>query len=762
MRLTLRTLLAYRDDILEPAEAKEIGEKIHVSSFASSLVERINDVLRRRRIGAPDVSGPGSQPDANVVAEYLDNLLSPEEITEFERICLGSDEYLAEVAATHQVLTLVLGESIEIPSRLRERIYALGAVAPPPDLAEENGKAEPIPKISGVKAVVADRNVSSSTWDDFAARLPDQLRRKPAWKRSLPYILGALILVGWGYMMVTDYITTRDDVAPQTAGATEEDVAAEGRHHAQGDQRAQSGTRANGSELPVAANRDPGGRSEPSHGRTDRSSADAQRATPSPITPPPMGRAAEEPIDVLIQGEADLVESSPPPPSEPRIADAESGPQRLPDGPSADADPESTRDALAAVEAADPAPAADSLEPPQALPKPPPLLPDSYEVQYVNADGAFLHHDAEAEQWSVMPRRSLIFVGEEIASPEPFDSRLTVSDDTLVVEVILRGGTRLRLLEPTVESRLGFEIDQGRVLIVRRESEAARPLPLRLKIRNDQWLCEFSEPQTVIGVEVVPVPPSGVEDMTGRSEYTGGITLAAGSARLTDTATGQAFELHPEQGSLAFSAHPDAPGIAAEATLSRPDWMLEGAATAPLVRQTATRYEREFLPDQPISQSIRPVVKDRQPRISELATKTLALTGSLPGLIDALSASHEESRIAAIEGIRSWLPRDEQNGRQLQSELENRFREEDAAALYRLLWGYSPSDARNAFVSAELVDWMADEEIAIRELAAYHVHHLTGRHLGFRADRRPDEREAVVRRWREHLEDTGALLSETE
>jgi hypothetical protein len=229
-----------------------------------------------------------------------------------------------------------------------------------------------------------------------------------------------------------------------------------------------------------------------------------------------------------------------------------------------------------------------------------------------------------------------------------------------------------------------------------------------------------------------------------------------------DAATRQVFDLPPDQGSIAFSAKPDEPGIAAQAVTSRPDWMLEGAATAPLVRQTATRFEREFLPDQPISQSIRPVVKDRQPRISELATKTLALTGSLPGLIDALSAPHEESRIAAIEGIRNWLPRDEQNGRQLQSELANRFREKEAAALYRLLWGYSPADARNAFVSAELVDWMADEEIAIRELAAYHVHHLTGRHLGYRADRRPDERETVVRRWREHLEETGALLSESE
>src|SRR5215475_6032209 len=71
MRLTLRTLLAYLDDILEPAQAKEIGEKLNESSFASSLVSRIREVMRRRRLTAPTLSGPGVGIDPNTVAEYL-------------------------------------------------------------------------------------------------------------------------------------------------------------------------------------------------------------------------------------------------------------------------------------------------------------------------------------------------------------------------------------------------------------------------------------------------------------------------------------------------------------------------------------------------------------------------------------------------------------------------------------------------------------------------------------------------------------------
>ncbi|MCC6491984.1 MAG: hypothetical protein IT424_03075 [Pirellulales bacterium] len=137
MRLTLRTLLAYMDDVLDPADQEELGRKIESSAFATELIHRSRDAVRRLRLSAPDVlagadddiHGSDNSYDANTVAEYLDNVLPAEAVAEFERSCLeagaGADMLLAEAASCHHILTMVLGEPAEVDSDLRQRMYGL-------------------------------------------------------------------------------------------------------------------------------------------------------------------------------------------------------------------------------------------------------------------------------------------------------------------------------------------------------------------------------------------------------------------------------------------------------------------------------------------------------------------------------------------------------------------------------------------------------------------------------------------------------------
>lgn len=216
MRLTLRTLLAYMDDILDPADHEALASKIEASDFAAELIHRSRDTVRRLRLGAPevfageddDVLNPDPASDANTVAEYLDNVLPPEHVAEFERVCLDSgtvaDMHLAEVTSCHHILTMVLGEPAEIDPRVRRRMYELPQRVEGGDKLRIESAHQPI--VAAPPAPVADPIVAASAEPAVAATtasapvLPDYLRvaAEGRRRRNRLMVIGALFVIGCG------------------------------------------------------------------------------------------------------------------------------------------------------------------------------------------------------------------------------------------------------------------------------------------------------------------------------------------------------------------------------------------------------------------------------------------------------------------------------------------------------------------------------------------------------------------------------------
>ncbi len=162
-QLTLRTLLAYIDDTLEPALARQLGAKVAESELARDLIERIKKVTRRRGLKSPSTTGTdGEVSDPNTVAEYLSDTLDGEQVTRLEQTCLESDVHLAEVAACHQILTIILTEPVRVPPQARQRMYAL--MKPPASVPNRRpGKTLPVGGVAPTLAGVAEPDDDDAT-----------------------------------------------------------------------------------------------------------------------------------------------------------------------------------------------------------------------------------------------------------------------------------------------------------------------------------------------------------------------------------------------------------------------------------------------------------------------------------------------------------------------------------------------------------------------------------------------------------------------
>jgi len=227
MRLTLRTLLAYMDDILDPADHEDLGKKIEASDFATELIHRSRDTVRRLRLGAPAVLSNGSDDvldsvdlgDANSVAEYLDNTLPPEQVADFERMCLEPgiqpDMHLAEVSSCHHVLTMVLGEPAEVDAELKARMYQLpGKLASGQKLRIEPAHASPQQESAGQAAPPPQTQPAHMVEPE----LPDYLREAAASKRrSRRWAIAASLLTVVGAVVYWFVITPESELPSEVA-----------------------------------------------------------------------------------------------------------------------------------------------------------------------------------------------------------------------------------------------------------------------------------------------------------------------------------------------------------------------------------------------------------------------------------------------------------------------------------------------------------------------------------------------------------------
>lgn len=705
MRLTLRTLLAYLDDTLEPAQARQIGQKVAESDAAQELVARIKQVTRRRRLATPAANAPNARLDPNTIAEYLDNELPADQLATVEETCLAADAHLAEVAACHQILTLVLGEPARVPPIARQRMYGL----------IQGREAIPFRKAAANRPPSEPELDASSISEESEESLPLVGAMFTGAGRSMTWLLPVLAV---GLFLISAAALV---MALPTRGARQITVADAG-----------------GTEPIIAPGARPEAGGRPNEGQPEKVAAKPPETT---NVPPKATDTATTPAERPI-------ENPPPKPTGTETAKTEAKP---PEQPTTQAGPKPTVPVMPAVARARKE-AGNYVAPPQAGPSVLLSHPAESDVwQRLRPESRLFTTDellclpgyrsevrldsgVRVSLWSNLPEFSQLPLREtqiEVFDNSAYDADLQLSRGRIVLSNQKPMGAARVLLRCYKEAWEVTLPDASTELVVIAYGKYERGANPRRAGQNDRW---------VSGVLFFSFGGPAQVKVADRE-----FALAAGSM-LMQEAPQPIDQLKPH-------TLPEVPYWWRN-RLSYPNTSFANESRVAL-EELNTKLSGRAAPDVILPEAAR----DPQPALRRLAVRCLGAVGDVGKVIDAMGDErYREVRQVAIDALRSWVEVRPENESALFLVLrdQKKYTEPQAETFLQLLHGVPDTELANPTTYETLIAHLRSDRLPIREMAASQLAALVPegeRQIRFDPSGSLDHRERAAKQWKELIPD---------
>ncbi len=707
MRLTLRTMLAYMDGILEPEDAEDIRKKIEESEYATNLLHRTRDVMRRLRLAAPGLTDGTQQLDANTVAEYLDNTLHDERVTDFEKVCLDSDVQLAEVSSCHQILTLVLGEPAEIDPDARERMYRLvEQLVAESEAEKQTAAADDAAKTSG-DGKPADEPEKTKTRQK--PTVPEYLRDRPPRRRLWPIAVAVAATVGFvlAVLIAFGQLEPGTFLGDMLAGKPAERQIAQ---------------RPDELKPPVVE--------QPLI--EDTSIPTPSDTTPSDTEPPGVNVLRVEPSgeESALPETTETTETVEPPggPVEPPPAAPEMPEDDTPD---AAATPDVPADELV-IE-----PPADSTQPPAA--EPTPKQPMGH---FTSGDQVLLRLDTDTGAWQRVAADQVVTSGQRLLALPAYRPLITLGNG---VAVELIDGTEIELVPPDADDTPGMKIAFGRAILRAVDKPNCR---LRLLFGNHGGTVVLADAESVSAVDVNRLRLPGTNPETEPAPTTASLYAVSGKV-LWEEAGRESVTVAPEN-YLMICEQPAVAGAVKEL----PEW-INSAALSTWDELAAPVLERSIGPDRSADLSLIELADHRRKEVSWLAARCLGYMDQPESMVVVLNEP-EGRQIwpRCIEQLCSAVHRGPKTAAAVRQAMQRQYGQ-DAAGIYRMLWGYTQNDLE-AGHAARLVGYLDHDTLAARVLSFWNLKEITGWGLFYKPEQTAAKRKTAVQKWTERL-DSGEI-----
>jgi hypothetical protein len=694
-------MLAYMDDVLDPADADAIRAKIEESDFASGLVDRIQGALKKLRMDAPKLDGKGMGNDANTVAEYLDSALTQDRVAEFERICLESDKHLCEVAACHQILTLVLGKAADVPTDLRQRIYALGD---PAQAAAHTAAAS----TEGRKAAHGEAHAGKTAVGANGKPVPPPPLEVPEYLRSgRDMSLWPFVLVASIALLVTMAILwqmkglrqgEQDLAGTTTTEQTEKPIVPETNTPAPG----------------VAADTAAAVASVPANDQTDGVPAAAPTTTEAPA------EGTERPAAVVADATANPAAAATP--AAPETTDVPPPPP-----------------VPAAATAVSPEP--PTVRPPVGTPVKPKLV----DVGRYTSDGQlFATLDRQDGLWYAKQPQEILTAGERMIVLPPYRPQVALPS---AVTLTFAGEGALKMDEPGENALPRATIDYGRFMA----STPGRPgAQVELTLAGITGVVTLVDADSVLAVRVGRWVPPGTDPEAG--EGLAVVELYNTNGRVTFQRPDQpkvdipSRHVHVYFGSEAPQTH---------GPFLSPEW-IDYKSVKPIDRDAAVLLEKLVFNERPLNVTLQEIMKDRRVEVRALAARCLAALGEFEAVLRELADPNQYSFWQGeFEALRHALSRSPETAAKVRETI-NLARSADAKDIYRLLWGFSEEQLA-AGAAGQLVKFLESDQMDIRVLAHVNLVAVTGVPGFYRPERSPAQMKTAIQNWRDR-KDKGQIV----